>query len=946
MPERTTRGGVFPWSQTISRALNLRPGDGWPLLVLIAHSCLKGAARVLTETPANALFLSRFSIEELPLVYVCTAVVCTGIGLVFARMEPRISLRALLAGTLGFLSIVTLAFYFALSAYPLQPVVFGTMVWKDVHWTLMNLEFWALAGVLLDVRQGKRLFGMIATGEIVAGMVGGFSVPLFIRSGGTLLLLVAAAATTVASMCLLFYTLKSGLQQHSAEGHGEAQNRKPWITLFRDRYLALFFGVSALSLFGEFFIDYSFYNRVELAFADEAKLASFFGLFYGVLGAGQLVSSAWISGRCLTRYGLSFGLLALPLAALVTTGTASAAEFIGAAVVVLFWTIVAAKFFDSIIRDTIEIPSSRILYQPLPANERLRVQTVRETIVEPASLGLVGVLLWSAQTLFAIEPGQVLYWTVAIAVAWLALARLLRREYTARLTLALTARRLGGGSLSLNDQSSINVLLQGLESASAGQVIYCLDMIEDVGHPLLEAKLIELLEHRDPAVRRHVISKIERLRLSTAYSAISENLAVEESVDVKAALLRALCATAGPDGVEQAAKYLDDVKPAVRCGALIGLLRNGGSRGESVAGSQLQRIIESADPAERQLAAEVLGEIGMGSFYQPLLRLARDESVKVRRAAIESARKLHAVGAIPAIIESLGIGPVRSAAARALVELGEPSLGLLEEELVLSGQTLELQATIVQIVGRIGTERASAILRSQMQHRDGGVRAKVLAAMVHCREIAGAQEVPTAREMIAREVEEASWALAAWSDIEGSATHAELSGALLGELEAVKQRIFLLLSLIYSPAIIRKTQLDLEKGTSHKKAHALEVLDNLLSQDLKRLVFPLVDQLALPERKKQLHAIFPQPQMEPTARLSETLRQSSERIDAWTKACALYVAGNIRAQEAPSLAAPRLGDREAVVRETAEWAIAQVSSKGTDGRAARVAAVADRLTAD
>lgn len=945
MSERTTSGGAFPWSQTIPRALNLRPGDGWPLVVLLLHSCLKGAARVLIETPANALFLSRFSIEKLPLVYVCTAVVCAGIGLVFARMESRISLRALLAATLGFLSVITLIFYFALSAYLSQPVVFGTMVWKDVHWTLMNLEFWALAGVMLDVRQGKRLFGMIATGEIVAGMIGGFSVPLFIRSGGTLLLLVAAAATTVASMCLLFYTLKSG-QQHSEERHDEAQNRKPWITLFKDRYLALFFGVSALSLFGEFFIDYSFYNRVELAFADEAKLASFFGLFYGVLGVGQLVSSAWISGRCLTRYGLSFGLLALPLAALATTGTASMAEFFSAAVLVLFWTIVAAKFFDSIIRDTIETPSSRILYQPLPANERLRVQAVRETIVEPASLGVVGVLLWSAQSLLAIKPGQVLYWTVMIAVAWAALAWLLRKEYTARLTLALTARRLGGGSLSLADQSSINVVLHGLESASAGQVIYCLDMIEDVGHPLLEAKLIELLEHRDPTVRRHVISKIERLRLSAAWLAISEHLAVEASAEVKAALLRALCATAGANGMEQAAKHLDNENAAVRCGAMVGLLRYGGSRGESVAGSRLQRMIESADPAERLLAAEVLGEIGMGSFYQPLLRLVRDENVNVRRAAIESARKLHVVGAIPAMIEALEIGAVRSAAARALVELGEPALGPLEEMLNRSGQAPQLQATIVQIIGRIGTESASAILRSQMYHRDGDVRTKALTAMVQCREMADAQEVPTAREMIAGEAEEAAWALAAWSDIEGDAAHAELSRALLGELEAVKQRIFLLLSLIYSPAVIRKAQLDLEKGTSHKKAHALEVLDNLLSQDLKRLVFPLVDQLALPERKKQLHAIFPQPQMEPGARLSETLRQSAERIDAWTKACALYVAGNIRAPEASILAVPRLGDREAVVRETAEWLLTRVSSNGANERATAAGAIEGRSATD
>ena len=48
---------------------DLRPGDGLPLVILLAHSFLKGAARVLLETPANSLFLSRFSIVNLPLIY-------------------------------------------------------------------------------------------------------------------------------------------------------------------------------------------------------------------------------------------------------------------------------------------------------------------------------------------------------------------------------------------------------------------------------------------------------------------------------------------------------------------------------------------------------------------------------------------------------------------------------------------------------------------------------------------------------------------------------------------------------------------------------------------------------------------------------------------------------------------------------------------------------------
>ncbi len=928
MPDPVPQAGVSRGWQTVSTLLNLRPGDGWPLLILLAHSCLKGAARVLLETPANTLFLSRFSIERLPLVYIATAVVCTVIGLIFARLEARVSVKTLLTMTLGFLSVVTMAFYLGLSATESHAVVFGVMVWKDVHWTLMSLEFWALAGLLLDVRQGKRLFGMIALGEIVAGMLGGFSIPLFIDAvgpRGPMLVLLASAVITIANVFLLMQTLRRVADLPPAHEE-QPDDRKPLLTLFKDHYLALFFGVSALSLFGEFFIDYLFYANVESAFTDEAKLASFFGLFYGVLGIGQLISSAWISGRCLTRYGLSFGLLALPLAALVTTGTASIGEMAQAAAVVLFWTIVTAKFFDQVIRYTIETPAYRILYQPLPPHERLRVQAIRETIVEPVSLGCVGLFLWGMESLFAVPPRDILYLTVLVAMAWFALCIVLRREYTIRLTRALTARRLGEGSMSLDDQSSISILEQGFQSPKAGQVIYCLDMIEESRHPSLEAHLLKLLDHPDPLVRAHVLAKIEHRAPRNAGPPIAERLAIEPSPVVRAAILRTLCAIGEGDVVEQVLPYLNDPERAVRRGALVGLLRHCGIDGVLAGGSHLSNLLASAAASERQLAAEVLGDIGIAHFHRPLLALLRDEDTEVRLAAMEAASRLRAVSAIPALLEALDVRALRVTAAAALVELGEPALKQLEQAFGEEARSNGSRRAIAQIAGRIGGERAIGILTRAMAHPDGGIRTAILAALVHCREKSAAPEIVQARPLIAREAEEAAWALAAWADLEGDAAMAELSRALLGELDERKQRIFLLLALLYPPAVIRKTRLDLETGTAEKKAHSLEVLDNLLSQDLKRLTFPLIDLHSPQERGKQLQALFPQPRLSGAARLREMLQDSVGKTGVWTKACALYIAGRTDAAEWSSLAADRFVDRDPLIRETARWTLSRVDA--------------------
>ncbi len=911
----------------LSVLFDLRPGDGFPLAILLAHSFLKGAARVLLETPANTLFLSRFSVEYLPLIYIATALVCTVIGLIYTRLESRVSIQTLLTATLGFLSAITLAFYLVLATASSKQAVFGAMVWKDVHWTLMNLEFWALAGLLLDVRQGKRLFGMIALGEIIAGMIGGFSVPLFMKTGGTLMLLLASAATTIGNVFLLIYTFRRLVKPgaHVEESH-EDTDGKPWWTLFKDKYLALFFAVSALSFFGEYFIDFLFYEKVEGAFPDEAKLASFFGMFYGVLGVGQLISSAWVSGRFLTRYGLSFGLLVLPAAALMTAGVASAGGMFKAAVAVLFWSIVAAKFLDEVVRHTIEMPAYRILYQPLPADQRWRVQTVRESMVEPLSLGCVGAFLWAAQSLLGLHVNQILFLTLAVALAWVVLCILLRREYTVRLTRALTSRRLGHGTgFSLGDQASLNVLTQSLRGAKAGQVIYCLDVLEESRHPSLETNLMQLLDHPDALVRRHVVGKIERLGVRGALEPVTLRLQREESADVRACLLQTICALSEAEAIERVMPFLKDPEPAIRRGALVGLLRHCGIDGVLAGGSHLSGLLTSPEPAERKLAAEVLGEIGITSFYRPLLALLRDKNVTVRLAALEAARKLRPAQAITPVVEALLVPALRSAAAKTLIELGEAALPQLENTFNATVCSSECRRSIARICGRIATPKTAEFLKRHVTHPDGVTRTDVLEALVHCHEKSNAPEMPEARALLLREAEEATWALAAWEDTGPDPGFAELARAFLSELEERKQHIFLLLSLLYPPAIIRKARLDLETNAGEKKAHALEVLDNLIALDLKKKIFPLLDNLSPHERFRQLNVHFPQTRLDRTARLQETVGSDTTKAGTWTKCCALYVAGRTRDETWSEAALLSLQDRNEMVRETAVWTLSRVN---------------------
>ena len=57
---------------------------------------------------------------------------------------------------------------------------------------LVRLGYWGLAGRLFDLRQAKRLFGLVGAGEELSTIVALFSTPLLIRAIGEPTHLVAA----------------------------------------------------------------------------------------------------------------------------------------------------------------------------------------------------------------------------------------------------------------------------------------------------------------------------------------------------------------------------------------------------------------------------------------------------------------------------------------------------------------------------------------------------------------------------------------------------------------------------------------------------------------------------------------------------------------------------------------------------------------------------------
>ena len=543
------------FARSLATALGIQPDEGLPIMLLFAQCFFMGVMLISFYTAANALFLLEFSAKEIPMVYIVSAGVITLAGWTFSKLEKRLSFHILLVGTYVFLLISILALRFGLWLWSAPWLVFVVMVWLRLLWIVGNLVIWTLAGRLFNVRQGKRLFTLIGAGAVLGTISGGLFMPLLIPSLGTPNLLFVTAVGQVAALLFLLLTFRQFHDQLAnppslTESKSESEGLS---SLPKTRYIFLIFFYTFLSILATYLIDYVFISEAEGRYTDVNVLARFFSN-YLTINTFVLLLISLASGRILSRYGVQAGLLLNPVIVMISALAIIVTSILFGPISAMFWLIVTTKLLDDVLGVAMTNTSLRILYQPLPSRQQVPIQVAVESIVNPLSVGFVGVILLLFNAFGNLSTISAVYLLLLLLAALMVAGIFLNREYAVALKQALTKRHLGDGSRMLirTDRSSINLLKQGLTSRHVGGVIYSLDMLEKNEPELLPTLLPDLLNHHAVEVRVDVLRRIERFRLTSTLPAIKESIQDQEarraegSSLLQGASLRALAALSDP----------------------------------------------------------------------------------------------------------------------------------------------------------------------------------------------------------------------------------------------------------------------------------------------------------------------------------------------------------------------------------------------------------------
>ena len=914
---------------------NVEPGEGLLVIMLLAHSFFIGSACIFARSSVYALFLAEFDASFLPYVYVCIGVVVTLLSFIYLKLSERISFIWLLTGSVAFLLVSLVGIRLGLSLTSAAWLIFLLPVWYEVLWALTNLEFWNLAGRLFNLRQGKRLFGLIGAGEQVATILGGLLVPLVVGFTGTPELLLVSGVSLVGVLGLLLVTnarFRSLLVEPAGSGR-QAERRsegKSTLSLLKNHYILAIFGLFALDIAVYFTVDNIFYSQAQAQYPSEEVLAGFIGAFFGAAGILSVLSRALVTGKLLNRFGVRLGLLLMPGLLMAGSLAAVLAGILPAPAAAFFWMVALTRLIDMVVLVSVEMPTVNVLYQPLPAAQRVQTQAMVEGIVYSLSIGFTGVVLTLLTSVAGLKDLQLMLVVVLLLTGWIALALRLGRLYPRALVSALAQRRLDSADLAWDDAATIAVLQRELHSPHAPTVLYAMNMLENTRPEALAEALPALLEHPEALVRQDALGRVERLRLASAAPAIRRRLEGETSPEVRGAAVCTLAALEGLAAFESPAAVLDDPLPQVRSGALVGLLRHGGSPGAGQAAARLEQMAASAGAEQRLLAARVLGEAAAADQYQLLLPLLDDPAPAVRRTALQAAGQMRSPHLWPAVVQALGSPEVRPAAAAALARGGAPVL----PELSLAYEQGEIdRGLLARVCGRIGGKAAIEWLVRRLEDGDAGVRSAVLLALSRCGYRAGdggngaggdasSSRAAQARRLAREEVRQSALLQAQIADLEGAGETALLRGALRGALDQGRERIFLLLSFIFDPAALLKARDNLALASAERRAYALEVLDVSLDGEAKKLLFPLLSEQPAAQVVQQLQADFPQARSGAGARLQEIISGSTAQgLSPWARACAVYSAGCLALPTLAPQVREALDAPQPLLRETAAWVL-------------------------
>ncbi len=860
-------GGIY-------KALNIEENERTSVLFLLTQSIFIGIFFGAFEVGATALFLDQFEEKMLANAFAVSGLVGIILTSLYTKMQSILTFKRLAVLNLLTIAIITAILRYGFEVFPIRWLIFAIFVMMGPLNIIALLGFWGTVGRLFTLRQGKRLFGLIDTGGILGIILSSYAVPVILAFQFQTkdILIISAVSIFIALIFQFVIGSKFTLDTVSESSSGAPKQKMSFFSLFKDRYITMMSVFVALSMIMLFFVSFSFLAATREQYPDSREMASFLGLFMGTLMIFTLILKAFVFSWLMKTYGLKIALvISAFLMTLFTVIASLIGTFFGYTAAsegfMLFFMIMAlSRLFSKALKDSIEAPSFKILYQSLDEKIRYDVQArVDGTVNELAALSS-GLILAGLGALSFFKLIHFSYVLVAILIIWIFVALRLYKEYRGSLQKALASFKTQRTDSIKSGVDYSNYLESTFEQKRPGAMIQGMKVIKEINPYLYDELLPQALHHKSEKGRNYIVKWLREANDGTMWLKADE---IVSEYDLK------LDKEHQKEIVGNAREYYKDVDSMKR----------------------IDQLLHSAVPEERIKGAKYLRKLPDGPDTTMLVALLRDFEPRVKIEAIKLVEEFKKVELAPALVDLLSTDLYVNHTYHALISLGEEALDALDLYFYKTGVRVQTQVRIVRIFGKIGGEKAIQCLLTKLGYHIREVLLESIRSLRLCNYRSAETDLIRLNQVLENVIETTAWNITASASIVEEEVGTDLKEAIQEELASNFDLIFEVLSLSYEPQSIFQIRENLESGTTEGVNFALELLDLVVAEELKPRLFPLLDDISTDEKIKLLQNFFPLQKMESMELLFAIINRDYNKINNWTKACAIKAFWNVGLKE-------------------------------------------------
>jgi ATP:ADP antiporter, AAA family len=828
----------------LRRFVDIRPDETQATLYLFTYFFLVTFFIYIIK-PIKENFLIGITPAWWPYADLLTACLIGFVVSMNAKLLKRLPRRSYIFGTGIFFALNLLVFWFVFdvntanrqsglpaalhSIWPLPVFIFS--LWCDIFIAMSVTHFWIAVNDVFNLRQAKRTVSFFVTGGLWGGIAGSLLTSRLVHAIGPANLL-AICPVILVPILIIIDRIYAEQGRGSAEFASSNGLRSGYLdslqTVRRNRYLLILASVLASVVVLGALVNYQFKIAIKAAIPNEIARTSFLGSFFLAILLVAAIFHIATTGQILKKFGIRAGLLLAPSILLL----GSLAVFLVPAAGLLVWACLL-KGSDKTLDNTISQSMRELLYVPIPVEIKHQVKIFIDTFVNKFALGLGAVLFWilyrvpffAEKTPFA-QVQEMGIFVAVLACACVALIRIIDKEYLSVVKRNLSRKWEDAHKVVARniDIDATRLIIDTIQSREKSATLYAMNLFQLVQKEKLSPELLTILSLKEDGVKARSMDSL----LDVGGEVFSRE--IEESVTDT------------------------EIQKMVR---------------EIMALDSYQKVMEkrfadltanvTASETERMEAAKLAGLLSpTPGVLRCLELLLQDPSPEVLNYALGAAAAHLRSEHLPLIIPLLANPMTRHAAQDTLTAYGFAVEDVLKKPLRDERERSEIRSAIPEILARLGNQKAADILMAELSRGSEELDKEIVEAFyrirtnqpkIHFRKKKVLAAIFIAvRKAYAMYLDETETASAAQPYSPPSGKKA------FGDIQ-IKQ-IFDLLTLIYPAEDIVRAYQNIQQGTKKSVDFSLELLDIILDPDIKRFLFPILEDLPQEERSLQLKKLW------------------------------------------------------------------------------------------